>query len=176
MLVAPPCLNKYKIGNLISSQLKIIHIDIMDLLKKEISAKNENSKNILNSLEQNDLVHNKHILKLLEDKLYSSECMINGWIITGFSKSELQINYMEKMNSEIKPSLIAVIDTDEKKIEENAKKKDMTQKLVKIILKEIKNILNQEMKISKDYLKENKMKVNYLKKELKIGNKFLIFL
>ena len=68
--------------------------------------------------------------------------MINGWIITGFPKSELQINYMEKMNSEIKPSLIAVIDTDEKKIEENAKKKDMTQKLVKIILKEIKNILN----------------------------------
>ena len=128
MLVAPPCLNKHKIGNLISNQLKIIHVDIMDLLKKEISAKNENSKNILNSLEQNDLVHNKHILKLLEDKLYSSECMINGWIITGFPKSELQINYMEKMNSEIKPSLIAVIEADEKKIEENAEKKRYDQK------------------------------------------------
>ena len=95
----------------------------MDLLKKEISLKNENSKNILGSLEQNDLVHNKHILKLLEDKLYSSECMINGWIITGFPKSELQINYMEKMNSEIKPSLYVLIEVDEKKIEENAEKK-----------------------------------------------------
>ena len=49
--------------------------------------------------------------------------MINGWIVTGFPKSELQINYMEKMNSEIRPSLIAVIDADEKKIEENAEKK-----------------------------------------------------
>ena len=123
MLIAPPCLNKLKIGNLISNQLKIIHIDIMNLLKKEISSKNENSKNILGSLEQNDLVHNKHILKLLEDKLYSSECMINGWVITGFPKSELQINYMEKMNSEIKPSLIVLIEADEKKIEENAEKK-----------------------------------------------------
>ena len=123
MLIVPPCLNKKKIGNLISSQLRIIHVDIMDLLKKEISLKNENSKNILGSLEQNDLVHNKHILKLLEDKLYSSECMINGWIITGFPKSELQINYMEKMNSEIRPSLYVLIEVDEKKIEENAEKK-----------------------------------------------------
>ena len=123
MLIAPPCLNKKKIGNLISNQLKIIHVDIIDLLTKEISAKNENSMNILDSLEQNDLVHNKHILKLLEDRLYCSDCMINGWIITGFPKSELQINYMEKMNSEIKPSLIALIEADEKKIEENAEKK-----------------------------------------------------
>ena len=123
MLIAPPCLNKYKIGNLVSNQLKITHVDIMDLLKKEISSKNENSMNILDSLEQNDLVHNKHILKLLEDRLYSSDCMINGWIITGFPKSELQINYMEKMNSEIKPSLIALIDADKKIIEEKAEKK-----------------------------------------------------
>jgi len=123
MLIAPPCLNKKKIGSLISNQLKIIHVDIIDLLTKEISAKNENSMNILDSLEQNDLVHNKHILKLLEDRLYCSDCMINGWIITGFPKSELQINYMEKMNSEIKPSLIALIEADEKKIEESAEKR-----------------------------------------------------
>ena len=123
MLIAPPCLNKNKIGNLVAKQLKLTHVDVMDLLRKEISAKNENSKNILESLEKNDLVHNKHILKLLEDRLYSSDCMINGWIITGFPKSELQINYMEKMNSEIKPSLIAVIEADERKIEENAGKK-----------------------------------------------------
>ena len=123
MLIAPPCLNKNKIGKLVANQLKIIHVDIMDLLKKEISSKNENSKDILASLEKNDLVHNKHILKLLEDKLYSSECMINGWIITGFPKSELQLNYIEKINSEIKPSLIALIDADERKIEENAEKK-----------------------------------------------------
>jgi len=76
MLIAPPCLNKKKIGSLISNQLKIIHIDIMDLLTKEISARNENSMNILSSLEQNDLVHNKHILKLLEDRLYCSDCKI----------------------------------------------------------------------------------------------------
>ena len=85
--------------------------------------KNENSKNILDSLDRNDFVDNKYVLKLLEERLYSSDCMINGWIITGFPKSVLQINYMEKMKSEIRPSLIVLIDPDEKKIEENADKK-----------------------------------------------------
>ena len=64
----------------------------MDLLKKEIEKKNENSLNILESLDKNDFVDNKYVLKLLEEKLYSSDCMINGWIITGFPKSVLQIN------------------------------------------------------------------------------------
>lgn len=157
MLIAPPCLNKKKIGSLISNQLKIIHIDIMDLLTKEISARNENSMNILSSLEQNDLVHNKHILKLLEDRLYCSDCMINGWIVTGFPKSELQINYMEKMNSEIKPSLIAVIDADEKKIEENAEKKKYDPKTGKSYIEgsqeysELKdNVINRLTKRKQD--------------------------
>ena len=48
--------------------------------------------------------------------------MINGWIVTGFPKSNLQINFMENLNPEIKPSLIAVVDTDSKIIEEKAKK------------------------------------------------------
>lgn len=95
----------------------------MDLLKKEIEKKNENSLNILESLDKNDFVDNKYVLKLLEEKLYSSDCMINGWIITGFPKSVLQINYMDKMKSEIRPNLIVLIDPEENKIEENANKK-----------------------------------------------------
>ena len=94
----------------------------MDLLKKEISKKNENSKIILNSLDKNELVDDKFVLKLLEDRLYASDCTINGWIVTGFPKSHLQITFMENLNPEIKPSFIAVIDIDPKIIEEKAKK------------------------------------------------------
>ena len=123
MLIIPPCFNKKRIGMKVSSKLKISNVDVMDLLKKEIEKKNENSKNILDALDRNDTVDNKYVLKFLEEKLYSSDCMINGWVITGFPKSELQINYMDKMKSEIRPNLIALIDPDEKKIEENADKK-----------------------------------------------------
>ena len=123
VLIIPPCFNKKKIGFGLCSKLKIAHVYVMDLLKKEIEKKNENSKNILDALDNNDTVDNKYVLKFLEERLYSSDCMINGWVITGFPKSELQINYMDKMKSEIRPNLIVLIDPDESKIEENADKK-----------------------------------------------------
>ena len=123
MLIIPPCFNKKRIGMKVSSKLKISNVDVMDLLKREIEKKNENSKNILDALDRNDTVDNKYVLKFLEERLYSSDCMINGWVITGFPKSELQINYMENMKSEIRPNLIVLIDPDEKRIEENADKK-----------------------------------------------------
>jgi adenylate kinase len=122
ILASPPCLDKNGIADRICRKLKIIHVNIIDLLKKEIGRKNENSKIILSSLEKNELVDDKFVLKLLEDRLYASDCMINGWIVTGFPKSHLQINFMEKLNPEIKPSLIAVVDIDSKIIEERAKK------------------------------------------------------
>ena len=123
MLIIPPCFNKKRIGMKVSSKLKISNVDVMDLLKREIEKKNENSKNILDALDRNDTVDNKYVLKFLEERLYSSDCTINGWVTTGFPKSELQINYMDHMKSEIRPNLIVLIDPDEKRIEENADKK-----------------------------------------------------
>ena len=123
MLIIPPCFIKKRIGMKVSSKLKISNVDVMDLLKREIEKKNENSKNILDALDRNDTVDNKYVLKFLEERLYSSDCTINGWVTTGFPKSELQINYMDHMKSEIRPNLIVLIDPDEKRIEENADKK-----------------------------------------------------
>ena len=169
MFIAPPCFSKKKIGCHICEKLKIAQVDIMDLLKKEIEKKNENSINILESLDKNDLVDNKYVLKLLEVKLYSSDCMINGWIITGFPKSVLQINYMDKMKSEIRPNLIVLIDPDENKIEENANKKRFDPlKGISYIegseeyAKLDENVINRLLKVSK-------MKVKYSKRELRTG-------
>ncbi len=122
ILVAPPSCGKMSIVKRLARQLQIIPVNIMDLLKKEISSKNDNSKLIIENIENGELVNDKFVLKLLEDRLFCSDCMINGWIVTGFPKSKGQINYMENMNPSIKPSLIAVIDIDEKLIYDKAKK------------------------------------------------------
>jgi adenylate kinase len=122
ILVAPPSCGKLSIANRLARQLQIIPINIMDLLKKEIANKNENSKLILEKIENGELVDDKFVLKLLEDRLFCSDCMINGWIVTGFPKSEGQINFMENMNPSIKPSLIVVMDMDEQLIYDKAKK------------------------------------------------------
>ena len=157
LLATPPCLDKNGIAEKICRQLKIIHVNIMDLLKKEIEKKNENSKIILQSLEKNELVDDKFVLKLLEDRLYASDCMINGWIVTGFPKSLYQINFMEKLNPEIKPSLIAIVDTDSNIIEEKAKQIKYDSKTGKyykqIEENKYESITNPGKDVSKDVIK-----------------------
>ena len=157
ILATPPCLDKNGIAERVCNQLKIIHVNIMDLLRKEIEKKNENSKAILEFLEKNELVDDRIVLKLLEDRLFCSDCMINGWILTGFPKSQLQINFMEKLNPEIKPSLIAIVDTDPKVIEEKAKKIKYDPKTGKYY-KEIEenkyeSVSNPEKEVPKDVIK-----------------------
>lgn len=139
VLSTPPCMDKNGIAERICNELKIIHVNIIDLLKKEIQKKNENSKIILSSIEKNEFVDDKFVLKLLEDRLFSSDCRINGWILTGFPRTTLQINFMEKMSPEIKPSLIAVIDMENKNIEEKAKKIKYDPKTGKYYLEKEEN-------------------------------------
>ena len=174
ILATPPCLDKNGIAERVCNQLKIIHVNIMDLLRKEIGKKNENSKIILEYLEKNELVDDKIVLKLLEDRLFCSDCMINGWIVTGFPKSDLQINFMEKLNPEIKPSLIAVVDTDSKIIEEKAKKIKYDPKTGKYY-KEIEenkyeSVNSPEKEVPKDVIKRligrNQDEPDILKKRL----------
>ena len=122
ILAAPPSIGKAKIAEKLAKKLQIIHVSILDLLKKEINNKNENSQIILESLNKGESVPDKFILKLLEERLFRSDAMINGWIVTGFPLTQGQITYIDNMNPAIKPSLLAVIDMDDKLIEEKAKK------------------------------------------------------
>lgn len=122
ILAAPPSSGKMAIVNRLAQKLQIIPISILGLLEKEISLKNENSQIILNALNNNEPVPDKFVLKLLEDRLFCSDCMINGWIVTGFPYSQGQINFIDNMNPALKPSLLVVIDMDEKLIVEKASK------------------------------------------------------
>ena len=156
ILSTPPCMDKTGIAESICNELKIIHVNIIDLLKKEIQKKNENSEIILSFLEKNELVEDKFVLKLLEDRLYSSDCRVNGWILTGFPRTNLQINYIEKMSPEIKPSLIAVIDMENKNIEDKAKKIKYDPKTGKYYLQKenkYESINNPEKEVNNDVIK-----------------------
>ena len=163
ILVAPPSCGKLSIANRLARQLQIIPVNIMDLLKKEISCKNENSKLILESIENGELVNDKFVLKLLEDRLFCSDCMINGWIVTGFPKSKGQINFMDNMNPSIKPSLICLIHVDENVIIDKAKKIKYDPKTGKYYREDSKkfNALTDDVKdrlIPREQDEEDKLK------------------
>ena len=163
ILIAPPSCGKLSIANRLARQLQIIPVNVMDLLNKEISLKNENSKLILESIENGELVNDKFVLKLLEDRLFCSDCMINGWIVTGFPKSKGQINFMDNMNPSIKPSLICLIHVDENVIIDKAKKIKYDPKTGKYYREDSKkfNALTDDVKdrlIPREQDEEDKLK------------------
>jgi len=105
LLLGPPCSRKYEIAEIVAKKHGIVHVSISDLLLKEIGNKNDNSQAILQSMNNGELVNDKFVLKLLEDRLFASDCMINGWILTGFPKNISQIHYL-KSTKAINPSKI----------------------------------------------------------------------
>ncbi|MCQ2821355.1 MAG: nucleoside monophosphate kinase [archaeon] len=147
ILACPPSSGKEAIAKRLAAKLQIIHVSVTELLKKEILKKNANSREILETWNENNLVPDKYILKLLEDRLYCSDCMINGWIVTGFPMCESQINFIENMNPAIKPSLVALIDMDEKVICEKAAKiryDPMTGRLIRLESKKYNALTEDE--------------------------------
>ena len=122
IFAAPPSCGKMTIVKKVAQRLNIIPISILELLQNEIAKKNDNAKIILDAINNNESVPDKFVLKLLEDRLFRSDCMINGWIVTGFPYNQSQINFIYSMNPALKPSLIAMLDMDEKLIREKASK------------------------------------------------------
>jgi adenylate kinase len=176
IMATPPCIDKNGIADKVCNQLKIIHVNIMDLLRKEIEKKNENSLIILDSLEKNELVDDKFVLKLLEDRLFCSDCMINGWIVTGFPKSNLQINFIEKLNPEIKPSLIVLVNAEAEEIKKMAEKIKFDPKTGKYYKQvegdKFENVNNPSSKVTSDVINRlvprNQDKPEILEKRLKV--------
>jgi adenylate kinase len=120
LILGPPCSRKYEIAEMIAKKFNIIHVSTSDLLNKELLAHNDNSATILNCLNSGELVPDKYVFKLLEDRLCASDCMINGWILTGFPKTASQLHYLDQINPTFKPSLIVIIEHDFKTVEERS--------------------------------------------------------
>lgn len=114
LLLGPPCSKKSEIAQFISKKYNIVHVSVSSLLNSEVKKANENSKVIIQDTEKGELVDNKIIFKLLEDRLFASDAMINGWILTGFPKSSSQMKFIEnEHNRAFKPSLIISIELED---------------------------------------------------------------
>ena len=167
LLLGPPCSRKYEIAEILAKKLQLCHISIQDLLVKEIKNKNENSVAIFNQLNNGDLVDDKYVIKLLEDRLYASDCMINGWILTGFPKNNSQINFI-KAHKQYNPSLVITIYSDDENIKKFSKGRKIDPVSGKILYLHDKGQLNENV-LSKLVIK------NEDKEEI-LAKRYIIFL
>lgn len=141
LLLGPPCSRKYEMADIIAKKFNIPHVSISDLLNKEIKAHTDNSVVIYN-MNSGELASNKVVLKLLEDRLYASDCMINGWILTGFPKNSAQLNYFDYINPAFKPSLIVIVEQDDKIVKERSSARRIDPMTGKIYFTNSKDFAN----------------------------------
>lgn len=99
----------------IANKFNFPHVSVSDLLRKELRRKNSNSQEINEAMQQGNLVGDRFVLDAVESRLSASDCLINGFVLTGFPKNKAQINYLNK-NNELKPSLLVIIDLDDEEI------------------------------------------------------------
>jgi len=114
LLQGPPCSKKSEIAEMIAKKYNIVYISISNLLNAEVKKSNDNSGAILYCMDKGDLVDDKYVFKLLEERLFASDAMINGWILTGFPKNSSQLKFIEsEYNKAFKPSLIVSIELED---------------------------------------------------------------
>lgn len=114
ILQGPPCSKKSEIAEIIAKKYSIVYVSISSLLLAEVKKSNDNSKAILAQMEKGELVDDKYVFSLLEERLLASDAMINGWILTGFPKNSSQLKFIEnEYNKAFKPSLVVCIELED---------------------------------------------------------------
>lgn len=114
ILQGPPCSRKSEVAEIIAKKYGIVNISVSSLLLSEIRKSNDNSKAILAQMQKGELIDDKYVFKLLEERLLASDAMINGWILTGFPKNSSQLKFIEnEYNKAFKPSLIVCIELED---------------------------------------------------------------
>lgn len=166
LLVGPPCSYKYEIAQRLSKKLQIVHVSVSQLLNKEIQMNNDNSKQILQSMNKGELVNDKFVSKLLEDRLYASDCLVNGWIVTGYPKNSAQITHIAEMAPALKPSIFVVIDLDDGSIISRADRRRIDPKTGKIYYINSAEYQNEDVAIKKRLVIKNEDKDEVLIKRL----------
>lgn len=58
------------------------------------------------------MIPDEFIIKIVEARLKCSDCLVNGWVLDNFPRSQAQINIFKKLR--IHPSLVILLDISQK--------------------------------------------------------------
>lgn len=111
ILLGPPGSGRSTQARIISKRFGLVHICTRTLIRAEIKKKPELAQLIQNCMLQGTLVPDSLVIPLIEARLKSSDCRVNGWILDGFPQSEAQINLLKSLR--IRPSLVCLFEQPE---------------------------------------------------------------
>lgn len=155
---------------MISKKYKLVWISVNNLLKNEIAKKTANGLLIEKNMKEGELVPDEIINKIIEDRLLSEDCIVNGWIMENFPKTDLQIDMLK--NNNFDPTLFLEMQIEDDVIYNRLNGRRLDPQTGKIY--DIKKSVPSDQKIIErlEILEEDKHDI--LKKRIKICRNLMI--
>ena len=94
IIVGPPGSGCETQSKAISEYFGLVRVSVKDLLKGEIQRNPQNGRIIANCIDNGLAVPDEIINKLVGDRIQSSDCRVNGWVLEGFPKTKNQLNLL----------------------------------------------------------------------------------
>ena len=111
LLMGAPSSGKTTLGKLIADKFGLPYVSALNLLDGEIANKSEIGKAVEEIIKEGELVPDDMILGLVEARLNENDCLVNGWVLEGFPKTEGQMNMLKSFKQT--PSLVVVLQIDD---------------------------------------------------------------
>jgi len=112
IILGPPGAGKGTQSALLAKKYSLLHISTGDMLRKEIEAGTELGIQVKQTIESGKLVDDETMLKLIKKIISEPQEGIKGFILDGFPRTLPQAEALDKMLSERKDSISAVIYLD----------------------------------------------------------------
>jgi len=168
IILGAPGSGKGTQARLLAKKLKLKHIVASDLIKKEISKKNENARLINLYLKQGKLIPDKIVDSIIKENIQK-----NNFILDGYPRTIEQAEFLNKLN---KPDKIILLDTPDKILKERLLKRAKIENRIDDKLSIIKirlEVYKKEIKPLLDYYKKNLIKINGDNHQESIKNQIL---
>ena len=98
------------IGQKISELYGLVYVSTSKLLQDEIEKKSAIGMVASEVVKDGELIPDDQIMNIVEKRLNESDCLVNGWILDNFPRSEQQINLIR--NLKMHPSLVIILHLD----------------------------------------------------------------
>ena len=100
------------IGQQISEMYGLVYVSTSMLLKEEIAKKSTIGMVSAELMKDGELIPDDQIMNIVEKRLNESDCLVHGWVLDNFPRTESQINLIR--NLRLHPSLVIILHVDEK--------------------------------------------------------------
>jgi adenylate kinase len=111
LIVGAPGAGKTTLSRLIAQKYGLVYVSASNLLNGEIASKSKVGMVASQLMQEGELVPDDMIIKRVETRLNQDDCKVDGWVLEGFPKTEIQMNMLKGMKQG--PSLVVVLQIDE---------------------------------------------------------------